>query len=302
MLEVELITLDTKRFDNIQYFFTKFKDLLSQLKACGVDKLEEEKQMVLNILSKIGPEFFVFISTFHTIRFTAGATWKMHSLEDFIESLTQEQTKLINMGEIKGPRAHALTVHDGSHKYQKYKDKDKHKSHAHTKKEGYTKPFTDASGSKGEKGRKGEKCTYCHKGFHSESPCMQKQIDLMSQILQKKNLGYRIPEGAKKKKPEDPNSKKGNSSHALIAINSSPDAWIIDPGESHHMSSSEVVYFSLDACKGPPILMGGNSSVEVTGKGRIKLTNRSFENVLHVPKLSINLLSVYQMMNFSTEK
>jgi hypothetical protein len=78
----------------------------------------------------------------------------MPSLEDFIESLTQEQTNLINMGAIKGPRALALIVHDVIHKYQKYKDKDKRKAHAHTKKEGYTKPFTDASKSKGEKGRK----------------------------------------------------------------------------------------------------------------------------------------------------
>jgi hypothetical protein len=78
----------------------------------------------------------------------------MPSLEDFIESLTQEKTNLINMGTIKGPRAHALTMHDGSHKYQKSKDKYKKKSHAHTKKEGYTKPFTDAFRSKGEKGRK----------------------------------------------------------------------------------------------------------------------------------------------------
>ena len=131
--------------------------------------------MVLTILSKIGIEFFVFVSTFHTVIFTFGATWKMPSLEDFIKSLTREKTKLINMGTIKGPRAHALTVHDGSHKYQKYKNKDKKKAHAHTKKEGYTKPFTDASRSKGEKGRKGEKCTYCHKGFHSESASMKKK-------------------------------------------------------------------------------------------------------------------------------
>jgi hypothetical protein len=147
------------------------------------------------------------------------------------------------------------------------------------------------------KEKKGEKCTYCHKGFHSESTCMQKKINMMSQILQQNNLGDRICEGAKKKKPEDLNSKKDNSSHALIAINSSLDAWIIDSGASHHMAASEAVYSSLDACKGPPILMGDNSSIEVTGKGRNELTNRSFENVLHVPKLSVNLLSVYQMTN-----
>jgi hypothetical protein len=125
----------------------------------------------------------------------------MPSLEDFIESLTQEKTKLINMGTIKGPRAHALTVQDGSQKYQKSKDKYKWKAHACLKKEGYTKPFTNASRTKGENGRKGEKCTYCRKEFHLESASMQKQIDLMSQILQQNNLGDRIPEGAKKKKP-----------------------------------------------------------------------------------------------------
>jgi hypothetical protein len=166
----------------------------------------------------------------------------MPSLEDFIESLTQEKTKLINMGTIKIPRAHALTLHYRSHKYHKSKDKDKWKAHAHSKKEGYTKTFTVASGSKGEKGRKGEKCMYCHKGFHLESACMKIKIDLISQILQQNNLGHCIPEGAKKKKPEDLNSKKGNSSHALIAIKSSPDDWIIDSEASHHMDASKEVY------------------------------------------------------------
>jgi hypothetical protein len=68
------------------------------------------------------------------------------------------------------------------------------------------------------------------------------------------------------------------------------------------MAASEEVYSSLDACKGPPILMGDNSSVEVIGKGRIELTNGSFENVLHIPKLSVNLLSMYQMKNSDTGK
>jgi hypothetical protein len=112
---------------------------------------------------------------------------------------------------------------------------------------------------------------------------MKNKIDMMSQIIHKKNLGDCIPKGEKKKNPEDMNSKKGNSSHALIVIKSSPDAWIIDSGASHHMDALEVVYSSLDACKGPPMLMGDNSSIEVTDKGRIALTNRSFENMLHVP-------------------
>jgi hypothetical protein len=129
---------------------------------------------------------------------------------------------------------------------------------------------------------------------------MQKQIDLMSQILHQNNLVDHIPEVSKKKKPEDLNPKKGNSSHALIAINSSLDAWIVDSLESHHMVASKAIYSSLDACKGPPILMGDKYYVKVIGKGRIEITNKIFENVLHAPKLYVNLISMYQMTNFGT--
>jgi hypothetical protein len=164
MLEVEFLTLDPKIFDNLQDLFTKYKDLLSQLKACGVDKSKEEKQTVLTILSKLGPKYSVFVSTFHLVRFASGSTWKIPSLEDFIESLTQEQSKLINMGKIKDPKVHALTVQDGSdHQYQNSKDKGKRKAHANLKKEGYSKPFNETSRSKGGKGRKGEKYSYCDK-------------------------------------------------------------------------------------------------------------------------------------------
>jgi hypothetical protein len=89
---------------------------------------------------------------------------------------------------------------------------------------------------------------------------MQKKIDLMNQILQKINLGYHIPEGAKKKKPKDQNPKKGNSSHALIAINSSPDAWIVDSGESHHMDDHKIIIFFIGYMKRSSYSNGGKLS------------------------------------------
>jgi len=120
--------------------------------------------MVLSILSKIGTEYSVFVSTFHSVRLTSGKNWTMPTLDAFIESLSQEQDKLINMGKIKGSKAHALAVHDGSHNpKQRFKSKDKGKAHANPKKEGNTKPFNDSSRSKGEKGKKWEKCTYFEK-------------------------------------------------------------------------------------------------------------------------------------------
>jgi hypothetical protein len=68
------------------------------------------------------------------------------------------------------------------------------------------------------------------------------------------------------------------------------------------MDASKEIYSSLDSCKGPPILMGDNSSIKVPKKGRIELTNRIFANVLHVPKLYVKVFSVYQMKNSGTGK
>jgi hypothetical protein len=76
---------------------------------------------------------------------------------------------------------------------------------------------------------------------------MKKHIYQMEQIIHQNNLGDQIPEGDKKKKPEDQNPKKGNSNHTLIAINSSVDAWIIYSGASHHMTATKEVYSSLNA-------------------------------------------------------
>jgi hypothetical protein len=113
MLEVELNTLDPKSFDNIKYFFTKFKYLLLSLGECGIDKSIQEKQLILTILSKLGPEYAVYISNFHSGRCCFGTNWKMPTLAQFIESLTQEKTKLIHIGLMKDPKAHELTMHDG---------------------------------------------------------------------------------------------------------------------------------------------------------------------------------------------
>jgi hypothetical protein len=120
----------------------------------------------------------------------------------------------------------------------------------------------------------------------------------MTQVLQKNNLGDLIPEGAKKKKEEEHVPKKGNH-HALVAINSSYDSWIIDSGASHHMATKMEVFTSLSSCSGPPILMGDDTLRTVAGEGRVELPNGIFENVLHVPNISINLLSVYQITQTS---
>ena len=54
--------------------------------------------------------------------------------------------------------------------------------------------------------------------------------------------------------------------------------------------------------KGPPIVLGDNSLTNNMGKGRIDLDHGKFNNVFHVPGLSSNILSVYQMNHTRSPK
>ena len=67
-LENDLISLIPAHFETIQDFFTKFNSLVLKLKKCGIEKKED--QFILSIISKLGPEYSVFVSTFHSSKLT----------------------------------------------------------------------------------------------------------------------------------------------------------------------------------------------------------------------------------------
>ena len=86
-LDNELISLHPGNFETLNEFFTKFKHLELQLKKSEVEK--EDDQLILSIVSKLGLDYLVFVSTFHTSKLKT-QNWKMHTLNAFIESLINE--------------------------------------------------------------------------------------------------------------------------------------------------------------------------------------------------------------------
>ena len=77
----------------------------------------------------------------------------------------------------------------------------------------------------------------------------------------------------------------------VVGTSSSPNL-IIDSGASIDMVSTKQTFSSLDMSKGPPVF-GDDSLTDSLGKGRIDLAHGNFNNVLCVPGLASNLLSVY---------
>ena len=57
---------------------------------------------------------------------------------------------------------------------------------------------------KGKEGKEKVKCSYCGKGFHSESSCMKRQLDEMTLLLENNNIN--LPEGARKRDNHDGNT------------------------------------------------------------------------------------------------
>ena len=61
------------------------------------------------------------------------------------------------------------------------------------------------------------KCAYYSKGNHPESSCMKKQIDMLTQLLEKN--GISLPDSSKKREG-GPNSEDRERVHALVASTS----------------------------------------------------------------------------------
>jgi hypothetical protein len=292
-LENELISLSPIHFRNLQELFTKFKSLLVELNACGVTK--EEEQLILSILSKLGPKYFVFVSSFQASKLTQ-EKWKMPPLNDFIAALTQEKDKLVQMGSIKRSKNQALVATDAPKRSGKDKQKGKGKF-PESKKERSAQSSDNSSEPKGKKKKEITLFIYCSKGFHPEENCMRKTIDEMAKQLQQHNLT--VPENAKKK-DDNRTGGRARDGHALMVFTSTPSTWILDLGASNHVAASKDEFSSIEESTRSPIYLGDATPAKVCEEGIVDLEGGCFTNVLHVPFLSTNLFLIYQITYFDS--
>ena len=128
---------------------------------------------------------------------------------------------------------------------------------------------------------------------------MKKKIYMLTQLLEKNNISLL---DFSKKSEGGSNSEDRKRVHALVAGTSILPSFIIDSGASRHMVSTKEIFSSLDMSKGPPIVLGDDSLTDSLGKGRIDLDHGKFNNVLYVPGLASNLLSMYQMTHTGSPK
>ena len=83
-----------------------------------------------------------------------------------------------------------------------------------------------------------------------------------------------------------------NASHRVY-----DDSWIIDSGATDHMTSkSQLFYTYTSSPSNKKIVVANGSLATVTGFGDIYITpTLILKNVLYVPKLSVNLVSIQKL-------
>ena len=80
-----------------------------------------------------------------------------------------------------------------------------------------------------------------------------------------------------------------------MASTSKSKALLIYSRDLNHIMDKRDSFSSLDTGKSIPIHMGDDSTIISEGQGTVGLENGFFSNVLYVPSLASNLLSVYYM-------
>jgi hypothetical protein len=237
----------------------------------------------------------MFVSTFYAMREALGEeAYEKPTLHSFCASLIQEEGNLVQFGVINtvGPSNKAL--------FAQQKDKPKYPKKQHpcynNKQHKGPKPAQIASAPTGDKGSKykskntNKHCNFCDKYGHDESKCFKKMASLEA-TMKKHNISIDSTSSSH----GHALSSSGFSFNSNSTTTSSYDKWLIDSGASCHMAKDKAIFSSLNECNTKKKFVGDDRSLSVVGYGTVQVDNGHFNDVLCVPSISCNLLSVYQI-------
>lgn len=127
-------------------------------------------------------------------------------------------------------------------------------------------------------------------GSSESSPFTKDQLEHLYKLFQSSSVNSSTPSCSL--------AQKGDYlSAALVCHHSNPCSWIIDSGATDHMTGSPSLFSAYKPCAGnQKIKIADGSLSAIAGKGSIILSSTlTLHNVLHVPNLSCNLLSISKL-------
>ena len=226
-----------------------------------------DEDRVVHLLASLPESFNMLVTALE-------ANPEVPKMENVTERLLHEEQKTKDREEIEGGCTKAMTAHNNF---------------------GQKKKFT---------------CHYCGKPGHFKRNCRKLAFELANANEKGNKSGFKAKKEVKHK------ANKATSGHKDVSDSSSDDAlvvchalsagskgnWIVDSGATCHMCNDKTLFGQFEQLqKSQEVTLGDGHVLEATGKGIVSLDMRLpdgktkrcvLRDVLYVPKLSYNLLSV----------
>jgi predicted aspartyl protease len=145
-------------------------------------------------------------------------------------------------------------------------------------------------------------CPYCKKNNHTPDRCWWRpdvkchkcgQLGHVERICKAQHQG-------EAKAVEDQTLEEQLFVASCFATNTTRESWLIDSGCTNHMTYDRELFNDLDETTISKVRIGNGALIEVKGKGTVAIESLSglklISDVLYVPKINQNLLSVTQLL------
>ena len=153
-------------------------------------------------------------------------------------------------------------------------------------------------------------CFYCDKKGHIAKFCYKRKRDEKGESANNTKTRDDDDEYAFTTRyvSWDASMSDGKDEYAMMAsnvsCNGSTSDWIVDSGVTSHMSPHKTCFHSYALINPRRVILGDDTVLEAIGKGQLvvdtevrgRVKTITIQDVLHVPKLTANLLSVRQLV------
>eukprot|EP00253_Pinus_taeda_P009176 PITA_09176 len=255
-LENELLTLDPNNFSCIEDFLSKFKTFRYLLEGVKVKK--EDSNLIYSILTKLGPAYSVFVSTFHSTReafICQGTDYKVPSFDSFCDSLIREQEKQLHLGllHLGNSSKKALAAQQQPNLKNPKKSFPKKNGPKPNKGPKQTQSQNERSFQQNDKTNKNKwkktdrHCNFCNRDGHLESKCFKK-MEALEAAMKKHNIHVEhsstsTSTSSSGMKLSACRCQSSQSGYALnVSSSSHSHEWLIDSGASYHMAKNKAMF------------------------------------------------------------
>lgn len=291
-LRREFELLKMKESETVKEYYTKIKELVSQMKTYGDNILD--KRIVEKILISIPRKYDAIVTTIEQTKdlSTLSVTELIGSLEAYEQRLNRHDDDTIENAFQSKLKLRSQNKGFGGNKKNGENSRNKDISRNFSKKNqddyppcGICKRTNHAEKYCRWRGK--PQCGYCKKFGHVEKDCYSKNKHQANFV-------------------EEHECEKGQRDYDQLLFYATQDSndelsnWYLDSGCSNHMAKDESIFKDIDYSVKVKVRLGNDSVVESKGKGTVmvetKKGTRFIKDVLLVPNLKENLLSIGQML------